>query len=100
MIILLNKITVIEDTCPSKFKKISEKKKCIDICINDRDYIFEYSDECFMHCPENLKTDDETKTCLKSCHSNQFEYENICYYNLTGDFRKFFQNGNILFNQF
>ena len=53
-----------------------------------------------MRCPENLKTDDETKTCLQSCHSNQFEFENICYNNLTDDFQKFFQNGNILFINF
>ena len=48
-----------------------------------------------MACPDNLKIDYETKHCLVSCYPNQFERENICYYDFPSDNKKFFQEGKI-----
>ena len=87
-----------EDACPTGFKKIPAKKKCINDCVNDDDYKIEYNNECYMECPEKLKTDVKTNKCLQSCYDNQFEFENKCYYNLTGDIKNFFQSGNIYIN--
>ena len=84
--------------CPSGYKKIPKKKKCINSCTNDDEYIIEYNNECFINCPDNLKTDDDTKQCLLNCSDKQFEYENICYSKLTGNTKKIFQNGRVYTN--
>ena len=40
--------------CPPLFSKlIVNKRKCIDNCINDNEYQYEYNNECFNKCPEN-----------------------------------------------
>ena len=60
-------------------KKIEPKKKCIDDCKNDDEYIYEYNNECLNECPENTKTYVEGKKCVNSCTNQQFEYNNKCY---------------------
>ena len=57
-------------------KKIEPKKKCIDDCKNDDEYIYEYNNECLNECPENTKTYVEGKKCVNSCTNQQFEYNN------------------------
>ena len=43
-----------EKTCPSsRSKLITEKGKCIDDCINDDTYKYEYNNECYKKCPDN-----------------------------------------------
>ena len=89
------------DACPPDFGKlISPKNKCIDDCKNDDEYIFEYENQCLKACPDKLKIDYETKQCLVSCYTNQFESENTCYYDFPKDCdnSKFFEDGNILIN--
>ena len=38
--------------CPEDYKLIKEKNKCINNCINDSDYKFEYNNSCYKYCPE------------------------------------------------
>ena len=51
-------------------KKIEPKKKCIDDCKNDDEYIYEYNNECLNECPENTKTYVEGKKCEKFLHKS------------------------------
>ena len=77
-----NKYTCTEnDSCPSNYKIIKEKKKCVKECSDDIDekYIYELSGVCLEKCPNKLKTDLETKKCLESCDENKYEYENTCF---------------------
>ena len=85
--------------CPSGFEKyIPQRRKCIDYCQRDDYYIFEYDNICLSQCPINLKIDEKTKLCLESCYINQFEFENICYYDFPENKNEFFQNGIIYIN--
>ena len=64
------------DECPSTHsKKVVNKNKCIDQCINDDDYPYEYYNQCYDECPENMviennickeKTIDEEETDVKT----------------------------------
>ena len=66
--------------CPSQYNKfVISKKKCIDDCKNDDEYIYDYNNNCLSECPENKKKYEEQKLCLDECYSEQFEYNNICY---------------------
>ena len=60
-------------SCPNNYTKlINEKNKCINNCIIDKKYIFEYNNICYESCPEN------TSVSLKNeniCEENEF-YEN------------------------
>ena len=68
--------------CPLKYNKlVLQKNKCIDSCINDNDYKYDYNNICYEECPENTKTYIDEKKCLDSCELNQFEYDNKCYNN-------------------
>ena len=94
-----NNIYSCVNPCPSGFEKlITQRKKCIDDCQNDGYYIFEYENHCHSRCPENLKIDAQTKHCLKSCYLDQFEFENVCYYEIPSGNNELFQNGNIYIN--
>lgn len=43
-----------ENKCPEKYNKlILPKKQCIDNCINDNEYIYEYGGNCYKNCPNN-----------------------------------------------
>ena len=42
------------ERCTDKFNKlILDKNKCIDECINDDIYKYEYNNKCYKKCPEN-----------------------------------------------
>ena len=89
----------INNFCPQDFSKlIAQKKKCIDDCKKDDEYKYEYNNNCLKECPENTKIYEEEKKCLESCHPNQFEYNKICYDDLSNDTSKMFQNWNIFVN--
>ena len=47
------KCTDIERCPPSHSKLIAEKRKCINECINDDTYKYEYNNECYKKCPNN-----------------------------------------------
>ena len=64
----------------------------------DDEYIYEYNNTCLKKCPENTKLSIEEKKCLISCNENQFESNNMCYYNFLNEIKNFFQNGNIFIN--
>ena len=82
--------------CSIPYNKFVEgKNKCIDECINDDEYIYEYNNKCLKECPEGLKINEEQKKCLESCNDNQFEYNNICYDDCPSGTHKIFQNRNI-----
>ena len=85
--------------CPINYNKLIEpKKKCIDDCKRDNEYIFDYNNHCISVCPENTKIYNEEKKCLDTCYSNQIEYKGMCYNNLPNDTYELFQNGNIFVN--
>ena len=60
-------------------KKIEQKKKCIDDCKNDDEYIYELNNECFKDCPGNTIAYVEGNKCIDSCSEQQFIYNNKCY---------------------
>ena len=50
--------------CPEeKNLLIRDKKKCVDSCLNDTTYIYQYSGECFKECPTDTVVDETTKIC-------------------------------------
>ena len=81
--------------CPDNYKLIKNKEKCINECINDNKYIYEYNDECVEDCPSNIKKDDEDKKCLASCPSYKFEYGNTCIANCPSGKYKIYTDRNI-----
>ena len=68
------------DICPIKFNKLIEpKKKCVEDCKNDNEYLYEYNNTCLKECPLNTKLYENIKLCLDECCRTQFEYNNKCY---------------------
>ena len=58
------------EECPSGFKLISQKKKCIDLCTNDDTYKNEYGNTCVKDCPiGTVNIDNICKPCYDSCNS-------------------------------
>ena len=51
------------DSCPSDYKLIQNKSKCIDECYNDDKYIFEFNQECYEKCPIGTSRINETYLC-------------------------------------
>ena len=92
-----NKYTCTESySCPPKYKfLISQKNKCIDECIKDDEYMYNYNSNCYKKCPLNTKTDIEKKECLELCKPNQIELNNICYNNFSNYIYQVFQKGYI-----
>ena len=88
------------DSCPTNYKLISPKRKCINECKEDNDnkYIFEYNNNCLEECPSELKTDEEDKKCFELCPSNKFEYKNTCLTNCPNDTYKIYIDRNICIN--
>ena len=65
-------------SCPSGYKLINEKKKCIDNCIYDDIYNYEYNNICYEICPNDAySTNNNTKLCELNCKKNNkyFNYE-------------------------
>ena len=86
--------------CPQKYNKlVIPKKKCIDECINDEQYIYEFNKECLKQCPENIKIDVEEKKCKLSCENEQIEFDNKCFNDFPNETIKLSKNMNILINQ-
>ena len=45
-----------KEQCPEKYNKlIKEKNKCIDECVNDNIFKYEYNNTCLESCPNNTK---------------------------------------------
>ena len=56
------------DACPTTFKLIEKKNKCIDFCTNDNTYIKEYDNKCITTCPKGTFDDNNIcKNCYNSC---------------------------------
>ena len=84
------------DACPSKFEKLIEsKKKCIDDCKKDDEYLYDYNNNCYETCPENTKIYEDIKLCLDECYENQFEYDNYCYNECLNQTYRMFKIKNI-----
>ena len=84
------------NSCTSRYNKlITIKKKCIDDCRNDDEYIYKYNNECYKQCPDNKKIYKEQKLCLDECYPEQFEYNNICYNDCPINTCRIFINRNI-----
>ena len=88
------------DACPSKFEKLIEsKKKCIDDCKKDDDYLYDYNNNCYETCPENTKIYEDIKLCLDECYENQFEYDNYCYNECPNQTYRMFKIKNNMFRR-
>ena len=84
------------ESCISNYKNIIiERKKCIDECKKDDEYIYEYNNTCFKECPDETKNYEEEKLCLDQCYNYQFEYMNICYNECPDTTHRIFRNRNI-----
>ena len=85
------------DKCYSPYNiSIKKKKKCIDECKNDGEYIYEYNNTCYKECPENTKTFKEKNICVESCDQEFFEYNNNeCYTDCPNDTYRLYINRNI-----
>ena len=84
------------NSCPEQYPfVISEKRKCIDECKNDDEYIYTFNSSCFRQCPNNLKIYEDQKLCLESCYNNQFEYKNKCYNDCPLNTSRLFQDKKI-----
>ena len=66
-----------ENKCPEEQNKlILDKKKCIDECINDDTYQFEFNNTCYKSCPEGTKiSKNNNHLCSVECPENK-PYEN------------------------
>ena len=66
-----------ENKCPEEQNKlILDKKKCIDECINDDTYQFEFNNTCYTSCPEGTKiSKNNNHLCSVECPENK-PYEN------------------------
>ena len=53
------------DSCPLNYSKlIISKNKCIDNCINDEKYKYDYKDKCYEKCPTNtIPSENNTYIC-------------------------------------
>ena len=52
--------------CTDRYNKtIFEKKICIDSCLNDDKYIYEYSNTCFEKCPNETIVNETLHICYK-----------------------------------
>ena len=63
-------------TCPQAHKNlISEKKKCINKCLSDSTYQYEYNNECYQACPDGKKSFNDNKICVSAYKYNNKDYE-------------------------
>ena len=71
-----------DNNCPENYKLISYKRKCIDNCIHDNIYKYEYNNACFENCPIGTKiSNDNNFKCEQIINCNNInKYYN---YNLT-----------------
>ena len=62
--------------CPENYKLISSKGKCIDDCINDNIYLYEYNNVCYENCPEGTISNDDMYKCEEelNCIDKYYNY--------------------------
>jgi len=63
------------DQCPANYKLIKNKKKCIDKCSNDKDFQYEYNDECYEDCPSGSHHNDDNICIMDLECDNFYNYE-------------------------
>ena len=51
--------------CPKNYKLIKNKSKCIDNCINDDIYKYEYNYTCYQECPNGTIQNDSNYLCYE-----------------------------------
>ena len=57
-----------EEECPSDYKLISEKNKCIDDCNHDNKYTFELDNTCVEECPKGtVNKNNKCEYCYETC---------------------------------
>ena len=98
--------------CPKEHNKlILEKNKCIDNCINDNIYKFEYENICYKECPNGtapilnnknlcqlkcegnlLYVDLINKKCLENCHPIDFFNKKCGLFNPNLKIQQFYIN--------
>ena len=58
---------------------IRDKKKCIESCLKDEEYSFQYNGECLKKCPEGTSKDPISHICKlinnESCSKSSSEFE-------------------------
>ena len=59
--------------CPEKYNKlILDKGNCIDECKNDDIYKYEYNNDCYQQCPDNMFFKDTNNfTCIFNLTNNE-----------------------------
>ena len=65
-----NFLTCVEcSSCPNEYSKlILEKKQCIQNCGLDKEYIYEYKNNCYKECPNGTKESlEKNNICLELC---------------------------------
>ena len=57
------------DNCPNKYSKlISEKKQCVGNCESEKEYIYEYKNNCYKKCPNGTEESKEISFyCINIC---------------------------------
>ena len=66
--------------CPDQYNLlIREKRKCIDNCIKDSEYKYQYNGECLEKCPEDTIQDEKKHLCkikdVDSCTESSTSFE-------------------------
>ena len=66
--------------CPEETSLlIRDKKKCIESCRKDDEYIYQYNGECLKDCPEGTKNVSKSNICQvinkESCSKSSSEFE-------------------------
>ena len=61
-----------EDNCPSGYKLINEKKKCVSDCNDDDTYKLEYNNICYQECPIDTKNINSNLCQLKCEDFNKY----------------------------
>ena len=94
-----------KNECPNGYKKIVEKKKCLQNCSDDENYFYEYQDSCYESCPEGTIISDVKYICEKISQDNCLyvdnnnECINICNgVNFFNNLCKINNNDNITIN--
>ena len=81
-----------DNNCIPNYKKyIPDKKKCINLCINDNIYKLEYNGNCVQYCPNG------TYISNNICHNNNASITEILEKE-SQDFVETILNGNVDFN--
>ena len=64
------------ELCPTDYKLISPKNKCIKDCRNDVLYIYEYEGECLDESHEKFHAPNADKVCILALHcDNYYNYD-------------------------